>query len=72
MIRILNVVRSAQDLLGLLDGVFNLTGEEERGHSSILIVVLGIAEGEAEPVVVHAGGIERLDRAVKELALNQA
>lgn len=64
MLWILNVVGSTQYLFGLLDGVLDFAGHEQRGERRILVVVLGIAMAEPEKVIVSASGGECLDRSV--------
>ena len=68
LVRVLNIVSRSQDLLGLLDGVLDLAGDKQGGQGGVLVVVLGIAEAEAEAVKVDAGRVKGADGQLELLA----
>lgn len=61
LFRVLNAEGGGEDVPALLDGVLDLAGDEEAGEGGVLVVVVGVAEGEAELVEVDGGGVEGAD-----------
>ena len=66
VVRLLEIVRGAQDLLRLLDGVFGLAGHEQSRQGNIFKVVLVAREPNSKLVVVDRSCIERLDGPVMD------
>lgn len=65
MVRILEVVAGAQNLLGLFQRVLDLAGNEKTGDGGILVVVLGRAMFETEEVIESTGRVKGSHRAAK-------
>jgi hypothetical protein len=59
------VVRSAEDLSRLLQGILNFAGREQGCGSRVLILVFAIFVDEAEFMEIADGGIERSNRAME-------
>ena len=68
LVWVLNIVCRSENLLRLLDGVFNLASDKEGGQGGVLVVVLGVAETEAKAVEVDTGRIEGADGELELLA----
>lgn len=58
LLRVLNVVCRREDILGLLNRIFNLARDKQRGQGRVLVVVLGIAKIEAKLVEIRARRIK--------------
>lgn len=64
LLRVLNVVGRREDILGLLNRIFNLARDKQRGQGRVLVVVLGIAEVEAKLVEIRARRVKGPHRPV--------
>lgn len=68
LLRVLNVVGRREDILRLLNRIFDFASDKQRCQGRVLVVVLGIAKVEAKLVEIRTRSVKGPNRSVVFLA----